>query len=103
MQTSLTEESWEEDTRKEKIQDMLERDVQTLWTMESMTVDKALEELNNRSREFSDFAETFVGDVPKVRPVPSFFQRFSHFTDPSILRRMLSFKIHELNQMIKLD
>lgn len=72
MQTSLTEENWEEDTRKEKIQDMLERDVQTLWTMESMTVDKALEELKNRSREFSDFAETFVGDVPKVRQVSTF-------------------------------
>lgn len=66
MQASLTEGKWDEEWRKETINSILEREVQTLWTMESMTIEKAREELLERSKELGAFNETFVRAKPGV-------------------------------------
>lgn len=67
MQSCMVEHRWEETWRHDKIDEILRREVQTLWSID-LTVDKAREDMREKSREFEAFKDKFVGQVPRVSP-----------------------------------
>lgn len=66
MQACLSEERWDDEWRKEKIDEILKGEVQTLWSMD-LSIDKAREEMLDKSKEFGAFKDQFVGEAPGVR------------------------------------
>ncbi|GAA6017523.1 hypothetical protein JCM11491_006852 [Sporobolomyces phaffii] len=64
MQKSLGEERWDDDFRKDAINDILAENGGALWSMD-LSFDAAREQLSERSKEFAAFAERFVGEKPK--------------------------------------
>lgn len=65
MQACMTEGRWEDEWREAKIDEIVAREVQTLWTMD-VEVEKAREQMRDKSNAFGDFKELFVGKQPKV-------------------------------------
>lgn len=70
MQACLVDERWDEDYRREKIDEIVGREVQTLWTME-VDVGTAREQMLEKSGGFEPFQSLFVGTTPGVH-FPSF-------------------------------
>lgn len=65
MQACLSEDRWDDEWRKEKISEILKGEVQTLWSMD-LSIDKAREEMMDKSKEFEAFKDQFVGVAPGV-------------------------------------
>lgn len=59
------ENQWEADFTNKAIDEIVTENNSMLWSME-LTGETAKAELLERSKEFSAFAERFVGSIPKV-------------------------------------
>ncbi|KAK4699919.1 DNA replication ATP-dependent helicase/nuclease Dna2, partial [Phenoliferia sp. Uapishka_3] len=66
MQACLMDEKWDEEYRREKIDEIVLREVQTLWSME-VGVDVARQQMVEKSKAFNAFQESFVGNTPGPR------------------------------------
>lgn len=69
MQACLTEGKWDKEWRKDKIDEIVMREVQTLWSME-LGVDTAREQMLQRSEGFAAFEDLFFRPTPGVRHFP---------------------------------
>ena len=65
MQACMTEGKWDDEWREAKIDEIVAREVQTLWTMD-VEVDRAREQMREKSKAFGEFQSVFVGKQPKV-------------------------------------
>lgn len=65
MQAAMTEDKWDDDWRREKIVDIVAEQIGQLWTMD-LSVDRAVENMMDKTKELEAFSATFVGREPKV-------------------------------------
>jgi DNA replication ATP-dependent helicase Dna2 len=68
MQACMTEGRWEDAWRESKIDEIVAKEVQTLWAMD-VQVEKARESMREKTKAFGEFKEVFMGGKqPKVSP-----------------------------------
>ncbi|KAL8281473.1 hypothetical protein RQP46_006157 [Phenoliferia psychrophenolica] len=63
MQACLTENRWDERWKGERIDEIVGREVQTLWTMQ-LEVETAREQMREKSNAFDAFRGLFIGSTP---------------------------------------
>lgn len=66
LQACLTEGNFDDDWREDKIDELLVKEMATLWSID-VDVQKARMEMKEKSKEFSQFSDRFRGDSPEVR------------------------------------
>ena len=66
LQACLTEGNFDDDWREEKIEELLVKEMSTLWSI-AVSLEKARGEMKEKSKEFSQFSDRFRGDSPEVR------------------------------------
>lgn len=69
MQASMVEGRWDDEWRKERIQEVVHDQVAQLWTCD-LSVDKAVEDMLDKSKELEGFSATFIGAKPQVSSRP---------------------------------
>ena len=65
LQDSLLRGQWDEASRTRQIEKQLAKRTAELWSMD-LPLDKAREEMTERSKAFADFSLLYIGDKPKV-------------------------------------
>lgn len=66
LQACLTEGNFDEGWKEEKVEELLVKEMSTLWSID-VSVQKARMEMLDKSKEFSQFSDRFRGDSPEVR------------------------------------
>lgn len=65
MQQCMLHDEWDDDFRRSKTTELLEKELQTLWSID-LPVNTALDEMLERSNTFRNFSETFMSKSGKV-------------------------------------
>ncbi|SGY77362.1 BQ5605_C005g03616 [Microbotryum silenes-dioicae] len=72
MQACMLDNRWDDEYRKEKIQSIVQSEMQTLWSINKpgpIEAERAREEMWEKSRDFEQFSHIFVGDDLSLRAV----------------------------------